>query len=235
MAVNGPAADVMELLRIILLLMFAVANVVALLMALNAPVPALVPDIMLFSVIVKVPLPAVKAVIPVNMEAPVPPAVQPVMVFPVMVTSVPALLVMPVKELTKAAVPLTKFDMVLPVMLMASVAPELMAIMGAAAAVPVVILLMILSVILLLPVVMVITVRAAEPPVQLLKVLVLKVLFKLVLLLIQPEMAVAPVTVTFEKLFPFCVITEPGCEATPVPLQKVTVPPIPVFEKAVTI
>ena len=50
----------------------------------------------------------------------------------------------------------------------------------------------------------------------------------------HPVMAVAPVTVTFEKVLPFWVIVEPLAEV-PLPEQNVTVPPAPVFENAVTI
>ena len=46
-------------------------------------------------------------------------------------------------------------------------------------------------------------------------------------------MAVAPVTVTFEKLLLFWVIEDPLAEV-PLPRQKVTVPPAPVFENPVT-
>jgi len=100
MAVNVPAFDVMVLLRIMLLLKFAVAKGAPLLIAVNAPVPALVPLRILFPVMVSAPLPAVTAVIPVKSDSPVPLAVQSEIVFPVMVTSVPPLLVMPVKEFT---------------------------------------------------------------------------------------------------------------------------------------
>jgi len=101
MAVNAPLVEVMLLLRMMLLLMFAVANGAVLLIAVKytegVPVPALVPEIMLFPVMVSVPLPVVRASIPLKRDFPVPPAVQPMMLFPVMVTSVPPELVMPVK------------------------------------------------------------------------------------------------------------------------------------------
>ena len=140
-AVNAPVVTLLFL--IILLFKLTVAKATALLMAVKAPVPALVPEIMLFPVRVRVPLPAVITVIPVNIEATVPPAVQPVMLLPVMVTLLPAALVMPVKEFINAALPVTSPEMTLSVMDMASVAPELMAMIGAAAAVDVVILLMV--------------------------------------------------------------------------------------------
>ena len=76
---------------------------VELLMALKAPVPAFVPEIILSPEIISAPLPDVIAVIPVYIEAAVPPAVHPVMMFPVMVTLLPAALVMPVNELINAA------------------------------------------------------------------------------------------------------------------------------------
>jgi len=95
----------------ILLFKLTVAKAIALLMAVKAPVPALVPEMMLFPEMVSVPLPAVIAVIPVNIEAPVPPAVHPVMMFPVMVTLLPATFVMPVNEFAKAALPVTSPDM----------------------------------------------------------------------------------------------------------------------------
>ena len=85
----------------------------------------------------------------------------------------------------------------------------------------------------LAPAVIDMTVTAAEPPVQLRNLLLLKVLFKLVLAFDHPVIAVAPVTVTFEKLLLFWVMEEPLAEM-PVPEQKVTVPPAPVFENPVT-
>ena len=87
------------------------------------------------------------------------------------VTLLPAALVMPVNELMNAALPVTRFVMILSVMDMASVAPELMAVIGAAAPVPVVILLMVFVEMELAPAVMDITVIAADPPVQVSNVL----------------------------------------------------------------
>ena len=52
----------------------------------------------------------------------------------------------------------------------------------------------------LAPAVIDMTVTAADPPVQVSKVLLLKVLFKLVLEFVHPVIIVAPATVTFEKL-----------------------------------
>ena len=83
------------------------------------------------------------------------------------------------------------------------------------------------------PPVIVMAVTAAEPPVQLRNTLLLKVLFKLVLVFDQPVIAVAPVTVTFEKLLLFWVIEDPLAEV-PLPVQNVTVPPAPVLENPVT-
>ena len=231
-AVNAPVATPQFL--IILLLIFTVAKATALLMAVKAPVPAFVPEIMLLPVTVSVPLPAVIVVIPVNIAAAVPPAVHPVMVLPVMLTLLPATLVIPVNELTKAALPLTSPEIILLVMDIASVAPELIAVIGATAAVPVVILLIVSPDIVLDPAVIDIAVIAADPPVQLLNVLLENVLFKLVLVFDHPVIIVAPVTVTFEKLFVLCVMEEP-CADVPLPEQNVTVPPAPVFEKPVTI
>ena len=108
-----------------------------------------------------------------------------------------------------------------------------MAVIVAAAAVPVVILLMVSVEIVLAPAVISIAVIAAEPPVQLLNLLLLKVLFKLVLEFDQPVIIVVPVTVTFEKLLLFWVMEDPLAEM-PLPEQNVTVPPAPVFEKPVT-
>ena len=85
----------------------------------------------------------------------------------------------------------------------------------------------------LAPAVMDIAVTTAEPPVQLRKILLLKVLFKLVLVFDHPVIAVAPVTVTFEKLLLFWVMTDPLADV-PLPEQNVTVPPAPVFENPVT-
>ena len=116
----------------------------------------------------------------------------------------------------------------------ASSAPELIAVIGAAAAVEVVISLIVFCEITLDPAVIDITVIAADPPVQLSNVLLLKVLFKLVLLFDQPVIAVAPVTVTLEKLLLFWVMLDPLAEV-PLPEQNVTVPPAPVFENPVTI
>ena len=116
----------------------------------------------------------------------------------------------------------------------ASSAPELIAVIGAAAAVEVVISLIVFCEITLDPAVIDITVIAADPPVQLSNVLLLKVLFKLVLLFDQPVIVVAPVTVTFEKLLLFWVMLDPLAEV-PLPEQNVTVPPAPVFENPVTI
>ena len=229
-AVNAPVATLLFL--IILLVKLTVAKATALLMAVKAPVPALLPEITLFPEIVSVPLPAVGVVIPVNIEATVPPAVHPVMMFPVMVTLLPAALVMPVNELINAALPVTSPDMTLSVMDIASVAPELMAVIAAAAAVDVVILLMVSWEMTLAPAVMDITVIAAEPPVQLRNLLLLKVLFKLELEFDHPVMIVTPVTVTFEKLLLLCVTADPLAEV-PLPRQNVTVPPAPVFEKPV--
>ena len=67
MAVNAPLVEDTTLLRMMLLLMFAVTNAVvdALLMALNAPVPALVPEVTLFPVMVSVPTPTAAFAIPV--------------------------------------------------------------------------------------------------------------------------------------------------------------------------
>ena len=142
-AVNAPVVAVLLLLLIILLFIFIVENPMELLMAVKAPVPALVPEIMLFPDMVSMPVPPVIVVIPVKMEAPVPPTVHPVIVFPVMVTLFPAALVMPVKELIDDAVPLTRFNMILFVMDIDSVAPVLSAVIGAAPPVPVVILLIV--------------------------------------------------------------------------------------------
>ena len=200
-AVNVPVVTLQFL--IILLFRLTVAKATALLMAVKAPDPALVPEIMLFPEMVSVPLPAVIAVIPVNIEAAVPPAVHPVMLLPVMVTLLPAALVMPVNELINAALPVTSPDMILLVMDIASVAPELMAVIVAAAAVPVVILLIVSAEIVLAPAVIDMTITAADPPVQLRNALLLKVLFKLVLVFDHPVMAVAPATVTLEKLLLF--------------------------------
>ena len=211
-----------------------VINATALLMALNAPLPAFVPEIMLLLEIVSIPLPAVITVIPVNMEAAVPAAVHPVMMLPVIVTLLPEALVIPVNELIYAALPVTRFDNVLLVMDMPSRAPELIAVIGAAAPVEVVISLIVFCEMTLDPALIDITVIAADPPVQLSNVLLLKVLFKLVLLLDQPVITVAPVTVTFEKLLLFWVMADPLAEI-PLPEQKVTVPPTPVFENPVTI
>jgi hypothetical protein len=61
----------------------------------------------------------------------------------------------------------------------------------------------------------------------------LNVLFKLLLVFDHPLIAVAPVTVTFEKLLLFWVMDDPLAEV-PLPEQNVTVPPAPVFEKPVT-
>jgi len=217
-----------------LLFIFTVVNARALLMAVKAPVPAFVPEIILLPEILNVPVPNVIVVIPVNIEAAVPPAVHPVMLFPVIVTLLPATLVMPVNEFINAALPVTRFVITLFVIVMASVAPELIAVMGAAAAVPVVILLMVSVEIVLEPAVMDMAVTAAEPPVQLRNTLLLNVLFKLVLVLLQPVIAVAPVTVTLEKLLLFCVTEDPLADV-PLPKQNVTVPPTPVFENPVTI
>ena len=49
----------------------------------------------------------------------------------------------------------------------------------------------------------------------------------------QPVIAVAPVTVTFEKLLLLWVMEDPLADV-PLPRQKVTVFPIPVFENPVT-
>ena len=117
---------------------------------------------------------------------------------------------------------------------MDSRAPELIAVIGAAAPVEVVISLIVFCEMTLEPALMDITVTAADPPVQLSKVLLLKVLFKLVLLFDQPVITVAPVTVTFEKLLLFWVMLDPLAEI-PLPAQNVTVPPTPVFENPVTI
>jgi hypothetical protein len=155
------------------------------------------------------------------------------MLLPVMVTLLPAALVMPVNELINAALPVTSPDMKLSVMDMASVAPELMAMIGAAAAVDVVILLMESWEMVLAPAVIDITVTAAEPPVQLRNLLLLKVLFKLVLVFDHPVIIVAPVTVTFEKLLLLWVMADPLADV-PLPEQNVTVPPAPVFENPVT-
>jgi len=162
--VNVPVAKLIFL--IILLFIFTVEKATALLMAVNAPDPAFVPEIMLLPEIVSVPVPAVIAVIPVNMEAAVPAAVQPVILLPVMVTLFPAALVMPVNELINAALPLTSPDMILSVMDMDSNAPELIAVIGAAAAVAVVIVLIVFCEMTLDPAVIDITVTAADPPVQ---------------------------------------------------------------------
>ena len=143
-----------------------VINATALLMALNAPLPAFVPDIMLLFEIVSVPLPAVITVIPVYIDAAVPPAVHPVMMLPVIVTLLPEALVIPVNELIYAALPVTRFDNVLLVMVMDSRAPELIAVIGAAAPVDVVISLIVLPEMTLDPALMDITVTAADPPVQ---------------------------------------------------------------------
>ena len=117
---------------------------------------------------------------------------------------------------------------------MASRAPELIAVIGAAAAVEVVISLIVLFEISLEPKLIDITVIADDPPVQLSNVLPSNVLSKLVLLLDQPVIAVAPVTVTFEKLLSLWSMMDPLAEI-PLPEQKVTVPPTPVFENPVTI
>ena len=140
-AVNAPVATLQFL--IILLFILIVAKATALLIALKAPVPAFVPEIMLSPEILSVPVPAVMVVIPVKIDAAVPPAVHPVMLFPVIVTLLPATLVIPVNELINAALPVTRFVITLLVIVIDSVAPELMAVMGAAAVVPVVILLMV--------------------------------------------------------------------------------------------
>ena len=232
-AVNAPVVAVFIWLLIILLFILMVAKGTALLIAVNAPVPALVPEITLLPEMVSVPLPAVGVVIPVNIDAAVPPAVHPVMTFPVMVTLLPAALVMPVNELINAALPVTRFVMILSVMDMASVAPEFIAVIGAAATVDVVILLMVFVEMALDPAVIDITVIAADPPVQVSNVLLLKVLFKLVLMFDHPVIAVAPVTVTFEKLLLLWVMEDPLAEV-PLPRQNVTVPPTPVFENPVT-
>ena len=100
----------------------------------------------------------------------------------------------------RAPTPTVPFVMVLSVIEMDSVAPELIAVMGAAAAVPVVILLMVFCEMMLAPAEMDIAVIAADPPNQVSKVLLLKILFKLVFEFTHPVKAVAPVTVTFEKL-----------------------------------
>ena len=231
-AVNVPVATVQFL--IILLFKLMVIKATALLMPINAPLPAFVPEIMLLLEIVSVPLPAVITVIPVYIDAAVPPAVHPVMMLPVIVTLLPEALVIPVNELIYAALPVTRFDNVLLVMDMPSRAPELIAVIGAAAPVEVVISLIVFCEMTLDPALIDITVIAADPPVQLSNVLLLKVLFKLVLLLDQPVITVAPVTVTFEKLLLFWVMADPLAEI-PLPEQKVTVPPTPVFENPVTI
>ena len=230
-AVNVPVVTLQFL--IILLFKLTVAKPIALLIAVKAPVPALLPEIMLLPEIVTVPLPAVGVVIPVNIEAAVPPAVHPVMLLPVMVTLLPATFVIPVNEFINAALPVTSPDIKLLVMEIASVAPELMAVIGATSDVAVVILLMVSVEIILDPAVIDMAVIAAEPPVQLLNLLLLKVLFKLVLEFDHPVIAVAPVTVTFEKLLLFWVMEDPLADM-PVPEQNVTVPPIPVFENPVT-
>ena len=61
----------------------------------------------------------------------------------------------------------------------------------------------------------------------------LKVLFKLVFVFDHPVMAVAPVTVTFEKLLLLWVMEDPLADV-PLPVQNITVPPAPVFENPVT-
>jgi len=231
-AVKAPVAT-LEFL-IILLLIFTVANATALLMAVKAPVPAFVPEIILLPVTVSVPLPAVIVVMPVKIAAAVPPEVHPVMVLPVIVTLFPATLVIPVHELINAALPLTNPEIKLLVIDIDSVAPELIAVIGAAAAVAVVILLIVSPEIVLDPAVIDIAVTAADPAVQLLNTLFENVLFKLVLVFTHPVIAVAPVTVTFEKLFALCVMVDP-CADVPLPEANVTVPPTPVFEKPVTI
>ena len=86
---------------------------------------------------------------------------------------------------------------------------------------------------MLAPAVIDITVTAAEPPVQLWNLLLLKVLFKLVLVFDRPVIIVAPVTVTFEKLLLLWVMADPLADV-PLPEQNVTVPPAPVFENPVT-
>ena len=187
-AVKVPVATLQ--LLIMLLFILTVAKATALLIAVNAPVPALVPDIMLLFETVSVPLPAVITVMPVYIDAAVPAAVHPVMVLPVIVTLLPAALVIPVNEFINAALPVTSPDMMLSVMDIPSIAPELIAVIGAAAPVAVVILLIVSWAIVLAPAVIDITVIAAEPPVQLRKVFVLNVLFRLVLVLIQPVIAV---------------------------------------------
>lgn len=233
MAVNAPVATGLIWFLIILLFISIVPKATELLMAVKAPVPALVPEIMLFPVMVSVPIPAVLVVIPIYIEASVPPAVHPVMLFPVMVTLLPATLVMPVNEFINAALPVTSPDMTLSVMDMAPVAPELIAVIAAAAAVDVEILLIVFAEMVLAPAVTDIAVTAAEPPVQLLNVFVLKVLFKLVLVFDHPVITVAPVAVTFEKLLLFWVMEDPLVDV-PLPEQNVMVPPAPVFEKPVT-
>jgi len=169
-AVNAPVAAVLIKFLIILLLIFIVAKATVLLIAVEtavAPIPSFSPEIMLLPEIVSVPLPAVGVEIPVNIDAAVPPAVQFVMMLPVMVTLLPAMLVIPVNELANAALPVTSPDIKLLVMEMVSKAPELIAVIGAAADVPVVILLMVSVEMVLAPAVIDIAVTAAEPPVQL--------------------------------------------------------------------
>jgi hypothetical protein len=162
--VKVPVARLLFL--IILLFIFTVEKATALLMAVNAPVPALVPDMMLLPDMVSVPVPAVIAVIPVNMDAAVPAAVHPVILLPVMVTVFPDALVMPVNELIKAALPVTSPDRTLSVMDIDSSAPELIAVIGATAAVAVVIVLIVFCDMTLDPAVIDITVTAADPPDQ---------------------------------------------------------------------
>ena len=233
-AVNAPVAAVLTWLLIILLFIFTVVKAIALLIAVKAPVPAFVPEIILLPEILSMPVPNVIVVIPVNIEAAVPPAVHPVMMLSVMVTLLPAPLVIPVNEFINAALPVTRFVIIFPVIVIDSVAPELIAVMGAVAAVPVVILLIVSLEMVLEPAVMDMAVTAADPPVQLRNTLLLNVLFKLVLAFDQPVIAVAPITVTFEKLLLFWVMEDPFADM-PLPVQNATVPPAPVFENPVTI
>ena len=197
---KAPVAAVFTWFLMMLLLMLMVAKGTALLMAVKAPVPAWVPAITLFPEMVRVPVPAVNVAMPVYMAATVPAAVHPEMVLPVMVTLLPAALEIPVNELMKAALPVTRPEMTLSVIEIASVAPELIAVMAATAAAAVVMLLMVFDAMVLAPNVIDITVMAADPPVQFWKVLLLKVLFRLVFEFDHPVIVVIPVTVTFEKL-----------------------------------
>ena len=88
------------------------------------------------------------------------------------------------------------------------------------------------------PKLLVMMVIALLPPAMLLKVLPVIVLVGPLVLdapsvLLHPAIVVAPVTVTFEKLFPVCVMVEPLTDDA-LPVKKEIVPPAPPLLKPVT-